>query len=296
MKVLITGANGQLGWALQQYPHDQQFNVIALNRKQLDITNKAALIDAVTTIKPDIFINTAAYLNTDNAQTQRDLAYLTNTEAPTTIAELCAQQQIPLIHFSSDYVFNGHQTQPYQETDPVDPLNVYGQTKVLGEIKIRELLPQHIIIRVSSIFGVHGNNFVKAILKLAQQKDTLRVVVDQTMCPTPVTALAKIVMVIVNRIRTDPTAISWGTYHYCGDNSISWHAYAEKIVTLASSHYPLTARNIIAINAEEYPSPALRPAYSVLNCDKIYNNFAIQQPNWLQALTDLLSKRTIPDV
>jgi len=292
-KILVTGANGQVGWELMR--RAEKFGVIAVGteRAELDITNASA-IDAV--IKPeafDVVVNAAAYTAVDKAESEPDKAYAVNRDGPAHLAAACARANIPLIHISTDYVFDGTKHGAYVEDDPVNPINVYGASKAAGEQAVRELLDRHIILRTSWVYGVHGHNFVKTILRLAQERDELRVVADQWGCPTAAGDIAEVILGIVRRIGEEGE-IAWGTYHYCGEGKTNWCEFAEAVVA-GTAEYSGCKVQIHPISTAQYPTPAKRPANSVLNCDKarIFSNvFTI--PRWriaLQCVIDELCAR-----
>ncbi|HZW70843.1 MAG TPA: dTDP-4-dehydrorhamnose reductase [Hanamia sp.] len=277
MKLLITGGNGQVAWEIIRFAVAQNYVVLAPPHQELDITNTQQVNTAIAQFKPQFVINTAAYTQVDKAETEIDRAYAVNRDGAGILACACKETQIPLLHLSTDYVFDGKQKKPYHENDPVAPLNVYGLSKWEGEEAVRKHCPQHIILRVSSVFGVHGHNFVKIILRLAKEKDSLRIVADQITCPTPAAAIAQTVLKIIS-------APQWGTYHYCGDEVVSWYDFARAIVH----------KEIMPITTAEYPTPARRPAYSVLDCHKLLTTFGIEQPSWRQELREVLDVLSTP--
>jgi dTDP-4-dehydrorhamnose reductase len=287
MKVLITGANGQLGRELVRLGQRFDFEVRSFSRQQLDITNKNQIEQIFPRISPSVVINAAAYTQVDRAENESDLAYAANKDGPAYLARYCDANHLTLIHISTDYVFDGTKGRPYQESDPIAPLGVYGQSKAQGETAIRSILPNHIIVRTSWLYGVYGNNFVKTILKLATEKKTLRVVSDQFGSPTSAADLANTVLRIARKISASEK-IDWGTYHYCCKGITTWHALAEKIIELATPYATLKARHVEAITTAEWPTPAKRPPYSVLDCSRLKRRFGIEPEAWQQSL-----KRTI---
>ncbi len=282
MKLLITGGSGQLGSELAR-KSTTDHSIIALARAELDITKAQQIHAAIEKHQPDFLINAAAYTAVDKAESETDLVYKINRDGPALLAQICAQKKIPLIHVSTDYVFDGNAQQPYQETDAVDPINVYGASKLAGEIAVREHCPQHIILRVSGVFGIYGNNFVKTILRLAQEKETLQIISDKIACPTPAADIADAIITICQRINNQ-----WGTYHYCSSEPTSWYHFAATIVGKAKKYNPLAVKEILAIPSAEYPTPAKRPAYSALDCAKIQAAFAIRAPSWELGLAQIM--------
>ena len=287
MKVLITGADGQLGRELVRLGQRVDLEVHSFSRQQLDITNKNQIEQIFPRISPSVVINAAAYTQVDRAENESDLAYAVNKDGPAYLARYCDDNHLTLIHISTDYVFDGTKGRPYQESDPIAPLGVYGQSKAQGETAIRSILPNHIIVRTSWLYGVYGNNFVKTILKRATEETTLRVVSDQFGSPTSAADLANAVLMIARKISASEK-IDWGTYHYCCKGITTWHALAEKIIELATPYAALKARHVEAITTAEWPTPAKRPPYSVLDCSRLKSRFGIEPEAWQQSL-----KRTI---
>jgi len=284
-KILITGSQGQLAYELVQLANQHQ--VIALTHQQLDIINQTAVQQAFDIYQPNIVINTAAYTQVDLAEQNSEQAYAVNCTGAKNLAIACAETHIPLLHLSTDYVFNGTKNSPYQETDPVSPINTYGLTKWQGEEAIRTHCSQHIILRVSSVFGRHGQNFVKTILRLAQEKETLRIVADQIMCPTPAYAIAETLLKTINKPQ-------WGTYHYCGSEPATWYDFANLIVQFAKEHTQLRVKQIEPITAADFPTAAKRPAYSVLDCSQFEKNFNIKRPHWQTGLKNVITALSTP--
>ena len=289
MRVLITGADGQLGRELVRQGQCVDFEVHGLSRQQLDITKKNQIQQVFARISPSLVINAAAYTQVDRAENESDLAYAANKDGPAYIARYCADNRLALIHISTDYVFDGTKSRPYQESDPIAPLGVYGQSKAQGEAAIRSILSNHIIVRTAWLYGVYGNNFVKTILKLAAEKTTLRVVADQFGSPTSAADLAKTLLSITKKINVKEK-IDWGTYHYCCKGITTWHGLAERIIELAAPHAILKNRQVEAITTAEWPTPAKRPPYSVLDCTRIKNRFGIESEPWQQSLKHTIDR------
>jgi dTDP-4-dehydrorhamnose reductase len=289
MKVLITGANGQLGRELVRLGQRVDFDVHGFSHQQLDITNKSKIQQIFSRISPSLVINAAAYTQVDGAENDQDLAYAVNKDGPAYLARYCNDNHRVLIHISSDYVFDGTKGRPYQESDPIAPLGVYGQSKAQGETAIRSVLPNHIIVRTSWLYGVYGHNFVKTILKLATAKTTLRVVADQFGSPTSAADLAKAVLLIARKISANEK-FDWGTYHYCCKGITTWHSLAEKIIELATPYTALKTRQLEAITTAEWPTPAKRPPYSALDCSRIKNQFGIESEPWQKSLKHTIDR------
>jgi len=288
MKVLLTGAEGQVGSEIQRLMASSEGSLHACGRAQLDIVDATQVARQLTEYQPDLVINAAAYTAVDLAESEQDIAFSVNRDGPRNLATECARYHIPLIHLSTDYVFDGTMTRPYTEQDPVSPLGVYGQSKWQGEQQVRLLCEKHIILRVSWVYGCVGKNFVKTMLQLAKERDELRVVADQSGCPTSACDIARVIGCIVQKI-TDPQSMThWGTYHYCGAPVTDWHQFASAIITEGRKYHSLQTKNIIAINTEDYPTAARRPEYSALCCDKILEHFGIQQVDWQSELQYVL--------
>jgi dTDP-4-dehydrorhamnose reductase len=289
VNILLLGSNGQLGWEILRMAKFGDAECLGLDRPEFDITDRQAVGKAVDKGKFSIVINAAAYTAVDKAESERDEAFAVNAEGPGSLASVCVQQGIPMIHISTDYVFDGLKGSPYVETDPVCPTSAYGESKAAGENAVRDQIESHLILRTSWLYSTHGNNFVKTILRLASERKELRVVADQHGCPTYAADLAAAILHIAKHIQSGQ-AIPWGTYHYCGKGVTTWHGFAEKICELAREHRPLQVKRIKAISTEEYPTPAKRPHYSVLDCSKIENVFGIQAGPWQDSLAEMLAR------
>jgi dTDP-4-dehydrorhamnose reductase len=232
---------------------------------------------------PTLIINAAAYTKVDQAESEPSAAFAVNGDGPAHLADVCYALGIAMIHVSTDFVFDGHKGSPYREDDPPAPLSVYGQSKLAGEEAVRERLDRHVMIRTAWLYAVYGHNFVKTILRLAAEKETLRVVNDQHGCPTLASDLAQAILTIAGRIHR-PQAAVWGTYHYCGQGATTWYGFAQAIVQFARQFMPLKVQTLEAIPTTQYPTPARRPANSVLDCSKIETAFGISTQPWKQRL------------
>jgi len=284
MKILLTGATGQVGSELVQLAAQRKLTLMGYSRSQLDITQPQQVTQTLTQSKPDIVVNAAAYTAVDLAEQEIALATAVNQHGCELLAQACATLEIPLIHLSTDYVFDGQQHQPYREDDLAAPINNYGLTKLAGEQAIRAICSNHIILRVSGVFGRYGHNFVKTILRLAREKSELSIVSDQILCPTPAAGIADTVIRCCEKLATN----TWGTYHYCSSEPTSWYHFAEAIMQQARIYQDFPLQKIIPIVSSAYKTPAKRPAYSVLDCHKIQSQLNISLPNWQQALTQLI--------
>jgi dTDP-4-dehydrorhamnose reductase len=223
----------------------------------------------------------------DKAESEPELAEKVNAEAPGRLAQSCAERGAVLIHLSTDYVFDGEKNRPYNESDPVNPISVYGRSKALGEARIREALDRHIILRTSWVFSSRGSNFVKTILRLSHEKSELKVVDDQIGGPTAAGDIARSIAAIARHIRDKDAG--WGTFHYAGDDAVSWHGFAQAILE-QSVRFGGRVIPVRPISTEEYPTLARRPANSALDCALIQQIFGIARPSWRHALSQVVAE------
>ena len=230
IKLLIIGSNGQLGWELVGQGRDQGFTIAAVDLPEFDITDASELKKVVSKTDASLIINASAYTAVDKAESEPDAAFAVNRDGPAHLASLCHETGIPLIHISTDYVFDGTKKGPYRETDPVSPLGVYGRSKAEGERAVRDTIQEHLIIRTAWLYGIHGNNFVTTMLRLGRERETVQVVADQYGCPTYAADLAEAIFQMASHIAEKRT-VAWGTYHYCGRGVTTWHGFAEAILT-----------------------------------------------------------------
>ena len=288
-KILLTGVNGQVGHALQRALSEQNVHYISLDRTQLDLSDTDAIRRSVQTIKPDLIINPAAYTAVDKAESEPELAYAINAAAPQVLAQEAEKIGARLIHFSTDYVYSGTKSAPYVEEDPTQPLSVYGKSKLAGEDAIRAVGAPHLIFRTSWVYGAYGKNFMKTILRLAAERDELRIVADQFGAPTSSSSIADAVLAAMGLWNNELA----GTYHLVNAGKTSWHGFATAIVQeynrmQLAGNLPLlkvNPANIQAITTQEYPTPAVRPANSCLDCSKLARDFSVTLADWREALT-----------
>lgn len=276
MKVLVTGASGQLGQAIQ-FVKDKfaGLSFYFVNSEEGDITNKSKLASLADSIKPDYCINAAAYTAVDKAESEPEKARLINVEGAANLAEVCKEYSITLIHISTDFVFDGTGATPYTEEDTTNPASVYGLTKRDGELKIQELLKQHYIIRTSWVYSQFGNNFMKTMLRVARERESLNVVDDQQGTPTHAVDLAKALCEIILADKKE-----YGIYNYSNEGQTTWYGFAKKIFEVNN-----IAIDLRPIPTSQYPTPAKRPAYSVLDKSRIKEVFGIKIRSWEEALT-----------
>jgi dTDP-4-dehydrorhamnose reductase len=283
MKLLITGASGQLGREIVRQAATHEITLLTPPHDQMDITRSGQVKSRVAELRPDMIVNAAAYTDVDGAESEAEKAFAVNATGPANLARVCARYQIPLIHVSTDFVFDGAQQRPYRETDPIAPLGVYGQSKSAGEEKIRSALSEHIIIRTAWLYGIDGHNFVKTMLTLAGEKTHIRVVNDQFGSPTSASDLADALLHIAMRVQNGLDS-KWGTYHYCGLGITTWYEFAECILAFAKPHMSMPATHLEPIATADWPARAKRPPFSALDCSRINEHFGIQPRGWQLSL------------
>jgi dTDP-4-dehydrorhamnose reductase len=290
VKILVFGAGGQVGCEACRAPWPASYQVLPLDRRAIDISKPAAVEAVIAQQKPDLVINLAAYTAVDRAASEPGTAWAVNCAGAAHIAAACGDRAAPLIHLSTDYVFDGRKPGPYREEDAVGPLCVYGCSKEAGERAVRAAAAHHIILRTAWVYGTYGTNFVKTMLRLGAERSLLRVVADQHGCPTAAADIAAALIVIARHIETDKA--KWGTFHFAGAGSISWHGFAEEIfdlVTLRLGAWPSSSRpQVEPITTDQYPTPARRPMNSVLDCRRIAEAFGISPPPWRTSLATVV--------
>jgi dTDP-4-dehydrorhamnose reductase len=285
MRILITGANGQLGYELARILGADHC-VTAVDRSQVDLTDPNAIRTTLRTELPDLILNTAAFTNVDGAEAARDLAFALNGTAPAVIAEEAKRGGATVVHFSTDYVFNGTKSGPYDENDEPAPLNVYGKSKLVGEQAVLDSGAHAVVIRTSWVYAARGTNFFLKILALMESRSELRVVSDQTGAPTSAKALATAVAKIVPRISGNS-----GIYHLAAAGATTWHGFAEHIRAAAiRAGIPLRVQRILPISTAEYGAPALRPANSVLCSGKVQREFSVALADWQTGFADVFEE------
>lgn len=287
VKILITGADGQSGSAIARLAEaDGFFSVIALNRKQLDVTQPERIVAALDRYLPDYVINCAGLNSADRAERDPQRAMLLNAEAPRHLAVACGDLSIPLIQLSTDYVFDGHYASGYTEEDATQPLGAYGDSKLQGELNIRQTLPRHIILRTSWLFSDRGDNFMLRLLSEARESSVMYAVDDRRGCPTSAFDLARVVLAIIKQLSCGAEA--WGTYHYCGAEVTTRYGFSEAVIAAARQYEDLKVDHIQPVASKDFVTEAQRPATSVLKCGKILNVFGIRQRPWRSELQRLI--------
>ncbi|WP_412486447.1 dTDP-4-dehydrorhamnose reductase [Shewanella chilikensis] len=286
MKVLITGCNGQVGHCLTERLI-KQAEVLALDYEGLDITDRDAVLNKVAVFQPNYIINAAAHTAVDRAEQEVELSYAINRDGPRYLAQAAKECGAVMLHISTDYVFDGVGDKPYQENDTTGPQCVYGKSKLAGEQAVAESCPEHLILRTAWVFGEHGNNFVKTMLRLAESRDELSIVGDQFGGPTYAGDIADALISMVQHLEQGKQA-KWGVYHFSGMPYASWFDFANAIFQAAEQQNVLTKQpKLSAIPSSAYPTPAKRPANSRLDCSKIENQFGIKPSDWNAALNNI---------
>jgi len=286
MRLLITGAHGQLGHELTRLGghHD----LLALDHDQLDITDPNAVLASVNEFHPDAIINAAAYTAVDGAESHAEAAFAVNHDGPAVLARACADAGITLIHISTDYVFDGSKQGAYLENDPVAPLGVYGASKMAGEDAVLSGCSNSIVLRTSWVFSSHGSNFVKTMLRLGSERDELGVVADQHGCPTSAGELARAIYAILDRDLNDN---HWGVYHFCQPEPTTWFAFANALFDIAKEQgMTFKVKRVKALTTAEYPTPTKRPANSVLDCSKFSQTFGFEIRPWPGSLAEVVGE------
>ncbi len=296
MKILIIGKHGMLAQELLQNFHEAGGGVVCKGRPEVDLCKPDTIREVLLTHHPSVIINAAAYTAVDRAESHPDPAFAVNRDGTRCLAEHSHRLGIPLIHISTDYVFDGKKRRPYREDDPVSPLGVYGQSKWEGEEAVRRCQPHHIILRTSWLYGLYGRNFLKTILNKAKETEELRIIDDQWGCPTWAKDVASALAVITRKVR-DANEVPWGTYHFCSAGETTWYEFGRTIIDQAREFLSLKIERITPIATDEYPAQVKRPAYSVLDCSKIHHAFDLRQPQWQESAQRCLEElSTCPDL
>ena len=295
MRILLFGANGQVGTELRRSLAALGELIVATRGGKLDdgqaceradFDQPGSLAPLIGRIAPDVVVNAAAYTAVDRAESEPDAAFRANAEAPARIAEACFNRDALLLHYSTDYVFDGHGTRPYREDDPTAPLGVYGASKLAGEHAVRDSGARHLILRTAWVYAAHGRNFLRTMLRLAAERDELRVVADQTGSPTPAALIADVSAKILQQ-----TTSGSGTWHLTASGDTSWCGFAEVLIAGAQARGLIVRRpRVTPIVTADYPTPAARPAYSVLDTSALRRDFALCLPSWQDGLGSVLDE------
>lgn len=289
MKVIITGAKGQLGSDLVPLARNAGFEVVPFSSVELDITDKAGVMAKIGEVRPALIINCGAYTKVDLAEKEEAKAFAVNRDGAANLADGAASVKAVLVHVSTDFVFDGMRPHPYAESDATNPLGVYGASKLAGEAEIQKRLESHVIVRTSWLYGVNGGNFVKTMLRLASEREGLRVVYDQAGSPTWSADLASALVAIARDIKAGNS--HWGLYHYSNEGVASWYDLA--VAAIAEGRrlgLPIKCNHVEPILTAEYPTPAKRPPYSVFDKALIKKTFGMSIPNWRVSLSEMMNK------
>lgn len=294
MKLLVTGATGQVGWELARslIPLGE---VVALDRTACDLSRPNTIGAVIRDLRPQVIVNAAAYTAVDKAEKEESLATTINGESVGVLAEEARKIEALLVHYSTDYVFDGTKSGPYVEDDTPNPVNAYGRSKLAGEVAIRATGCAHVILRTTWVYAARGQNFVKTILRLAREREELNIVADQIGAPTSAHAIADATAYIVRQVQQERSAGNFaaGVYHHTAAGATSWHGFAEAIVQSGARHRLLDPSRLPRINpipTSAYPLPAARPANSRLDCRRLQNRLGVALPDWQNMLNCVIQE------
>jgi len=288
MKILISGQHGQVSRELQRRL-SATCELVVLGRDQLDLAHPHQIRQQVQRVRPDLIINAAAHTAVDQAESEPEAAFAINATAPGILAEEALALDIPLIHYSTDYVFDGSKSEPYNEADAPNPLGVYGKSKLAGEQAITAVQGKHLILRTSWVYSSHGRNFLLTMQRLLQEKPELRIVADQIGAPTWAGTIANSTLALIERWQAGQTG-AWGTYHLTAQGETSWFGFAQAIgEALRQQGKPCAT--LVPIPSSDYPTPAARPLNSRLDCTRLKREWAVSQPDWQTALRECLAEQ-----
>ena len=289
LPILVIGASGQLARAVARRGAVLDHPIVCLGRPEADLVDPASLQNALDALTPVAVVNAAAYTAVDKAEEEPEAAFAANAAGPEALATLCHERRLPLIHVSTDYVFDGAKRRPYTETDAIAPLGVYGVGKAQGEAAIRRVCPRHVILRTSWLYSLEGRNFLTTMLRLGETRDELGVVDDQHGTPTWARDVAGAICTITRQLIADRREDAWGTYHLTGAGETTWFGFASEIFRLAAARGSKVPR-LKPIATKDYPTLAKRPPYSVLDNGKIRSAFAVLLPGWQESLAQCFAE------
>jgi dTDP-4-dehydrorhamnose reductase len=293
VKILVVGHEGQLARGLAEAGDTSNAQVVSIGRPDIDLVDEKSVATVVARERPDVVVNAAAYTAVDKAENEPTLAHAVNALGAEYVARACAANSIPIIHISTDYVFDGMKDGPYREDDPTRPINAYGRSKLEGERRVAKACERHLIVRTAWLHSPWGANFVKSMLRLAAERPLISVVDDQKGSPTYVPHLAGVVLAIATRVAADSAGTRWGIYHVVGGGETTWFGCAREVFRSAAEHGRPTAE-VAAIATGDYPTPARRPANSRLNCDKLRLLFGLELPDWRVGVHDCVARLSGP--
>jgi dTDP-4-dehydrorhamnose reductase len=289
VKVLVIGREGQLARSLVEAADTPGVQVVSVGRPDVDLVDEKSVAAMVAGERPDVVVNAASYTAVDKAEAEPEIARAVNSLGAEYVARACAANSIPLIHISTDYVFDGMKDGAYREDDRTGPINAYGDSKLEGECRVAEACERHLILRTAWVHSPWGANFVKTMLRLAADRPAIGVVDDQRGSPTYAPHLARTVLAVAARVAADRAATDWGIYHAVGGGETTWFGFAREIFRLAAEH-GLPAADVVAIATSAFPTPARRPANSRLNCDKLRRLFGLELPDWRVGVRDCVAR------
>lgn len=291
IRVLQVGRTGQVATEFALAADKAGLARTVLARPELDLGDVDRVFDAVMAAGPfDVLVNCAAYTAVDQAETDADEAFAVNAAAVEAMGRAAAERGAAVVHLSTDYVFDGTKSGPYAETDPVAPLGVYGRTKLEGETRLSDAAPRSVIVRVAWVYSAHGKNFVKTMLRVGRERDVMRVVDDQRGCPTSAADIAQLLVAVAQQAADAPAGDDrFGLFHYCGAGETTWRGFAEEIFTQART-WSFPSPRVEGIGTQDYPTPARRPANSVLDTSRIASVYGVTARPWREALAEVMNQ------
>ncbi len=282
-RIVVTGTDGQVGSALLKASAGAPYSILPMRRADLDLARPDGIAAVLDRVLPDAVVNCAAYTAVDRAEAEAEAAFAVNAGGPAALAAWCGAHGRPLIHLSTDYVFGGDGRRPYREDDPIAPLNLYGASKAEGERQVRQACDRHVILRTAWVYAANGSNFVRTMLRLGAQRDSLDIVADQRGCPTAAGNIARAILAVLGRLTDGEADAVAGTYHYVDGGETTWFDFADRIFAVAAARWGRRP-SVRPITTEQYPTPARRPRYSVLDTARFQATFRLAPPPWQASL------------